>query len=267
MSISTPTPTPQFLYQQLLENIEERVRSGKLKVGDLIPSETKLQEEFNISRVTVRKALMELEQRGLVTRKHGKGTYISEKSIHQALETKANTIVEAFELEGVDLEVTTLALEYVDPPEIIAELFGTSDQQVVCLSRAYSSKEVVIGVVHLYLPLALSGVAYILKESQASKDTSYRIFENQINLDIGMVSHQIKAVPVGAISAAALGLEKDHICLTMDRITRDTKGTAIEFARFIYAPYSASFEITLPRHASPKTVTLSKGESVFDCPI
>lgn len=263
MSISTP----QFLYQQLLENIEGRVRRGTLKVGDLIPSEAKLQEEFNMSRVTVRKALMELEQRGLVTRKHGKGTYISDSSIHQALDVKANTIVEAFEVEGVDLEVTILGLVHIDAPEGIGELFGAPDQQVVCLSRAYSSKDGVIGIVHLYLPLALSGVAYILKESKNSKDTSYRIFENQIHLEIGMVKHQIKAMPVGAASAATLGLHEGHICLTMDRITRDCKGTAIEFARFIYAPDRASFEITLPRHASPKTMTIGKGESIFDCSV
>lgn len=254
--------TPQFLYQQLLENIEERVRLGTLKVGDLIPSEAKLQEEFNMSRVTVRKALMELEQRGLVTRKHGKGTYISDSSIHQALDVEANTIVEAFEVEGVELEVTILGLVHIDAPEGIGELFGASGQKVVCLSRAFSSKEVVVGVVHLYLPLALSGVAYILQESKNSKDTSYRIFENQIHLDIGMVKHQIKAMPVGAASAIALGLHEDHICLTMDRITRDTKGSVIEFARIIYAPDSASFEITLPRHASKTTAM-----GIFDCSV
>jgi GntR family transcriptional regulator len=255
---------PPFLYKQLLQNIEERVRRGELKAGDLVPSEAKLQEEFNMSRVTVRKALLELEQRGLVTRMHGKGTYISNTTVAQALGVEAHTIVETFQVAGVDLEVTVLALTHIEPPEAIASLFDVPDQQLVCLSRVYSSEGEPIGVVHLYLPLALSGVAYILRDSKNPKETSYSVFEERLGLSIGMVKHEINAVPVCAASATALGLAEGHICLTMDRTTCSTQGAVIEFARFIYAPGCASFEIELPRHAPGTSMKISSPARAAD---
>lgn len=257
----------KFLYKMLSENIENQLRTGKLKVGDLVPSETKLQSEYNMSRVTVRKAIMELEQRGLITRKHGKGTYVSNTTVHQSLANEASTIVEAFENAGIELSVEALGIEYIDPPDFIADLFCTTNQKIVCLKRKYFTEEATVGIVSLYFPLALSGVAYILNETRNSKETSYDLFEKQLHLKIGLVKYEIKALPACASNADKLGIYEGDTCLTMDRITRNTAGVVIEFARFVYAPDSASFEITLPRHASPDTLKFCSGNNLFDCPI
>src|ERR1700730_10298270 len=154
----SPGKASPFLYKQLIQTLEDRVRKGELQVGDLVPSETRLIEKFKVSRVTVRKALLELEQRGIVTRLHGKGTYISSSTVPQLLRTEAHTIVETFEVAGVDLDVEVLSLVHVEPPPHVAAVFGTLDQKVVCLPRRYSSGGIPIGVVSLFLPLAMSGV-------------------------------------------------------------------------------------------------------------
>jgi GntR family transcriptional regulator len=65
------------LYVQLAERIRGQIRDGVIKIGDALPSERELSEAIGISRVTVRRAIETLLREGLLSRKHGSGTYIA----------------------------------------------------------------------------------------------------------------------------------------------------------------------------------------------
>jgi DNA-binding GntR family transcriptional regulator len=66
--------SPLPLYHQLKTAIEERIDSGEWSPGMQVPPERELCEQFAVSRITVRRALSELEARGRLTRKQGVGT-------------------------------------------------------------------------------------------------------------------------------------------------------------------------------------------------
>ena len=66
------------LYSQLIGIIQRTITSGALRPGDLLPSETELCEAYGVSRNTVRQAIGTLEEDGLVVRKRGKGTFITD---------------------------------------------------------------------------------------------------------------------------------------------------------------------------------------------
>ena len=66
------------LYTQLVGIIKQNISSGELGVGDLLPSEAELCRAMGISRNTVRQAIGELEEEGLVVRKRGKGTFVAD---------------------------------------------------------------------------------------------------------------------------------------------------------------------------------------------
>ncbi|HSK40712.1 MAG TPA: GntR family transcriptional regulator [Arenibaculum sp.] len=73
------------LYTQVRDMMVGRIGSGAWKPGEMIPSEFQLAAEFGVSQGTVRKALIEMEQRKLVVRRQGRGTYVSQHSSQQAL--------------------------------------------------------------------------------------------------------------------------------------------------------------------------------------
>ena len=75
MMFDTNTFVP--LYYQLKLHIESQIRSGIWRPGDQVPSESDLGEKFHISRTTVRQALGELVNQGLLTRVQGKGTFVA----------------------------------------------------------------------------------------------------------------------------------------------------------------------------------------------
>ncbi|MDO7267541.1 GntR family transcriptional regulator [Shouchella clausii] len=64
------------LYVQLKRLLRSQILNGEFKEMDLLPSETQLMKQFQITRTTIRKAIAELKQEGLVQQVHGKGTYV-----------------------------------------------------------------------------------------------------------------------------------------------------------------------------------------------
>ena len=65
------------LYEQIVQQIEQRILSGELKVSDQLPSERELAEQFGVSRTAVREAIKTLHEKGLVEILVGRGTFIA----------------------------------------------------------------------------------------------------------------------------------------------------------------------------------------------
>ena len=84
------------LYYQLKQHIEAQIRSGTWQPGDQVPSEAVLGENFHVSRTTVRQALGELVNQGMLTRVQGKGTFVAHPRIRQRL-TRLTGFTEDFQ--------------------------------------------------------------------------------------------------------------------------------------------------------------------------
>jgi GntR family transcriptional repressor for pyruvate dehydrogenase complex len=65
------------LYEQIVNQIEQRIIAGDLKVGDQLPPEKELAEQFGVSRTAVREAIKALREKRLVEIRIGKGTFIT----------------------------------------------------------------------------------------------------------------------------------------------------------------------------------------------
>lgn len=76
MTLDPEGPVP--LYQQLADLLRQQIESGQLLPNRPVPSETTLQQEYGVSRDTVRHALEILREAGLVVTVRGKGTYVRE---------------------------------------------------------------------------------------------------------------------------------------------------------------------------------------------
>src|SRR5512134_1131741 len=94
MMFDTNTFVP--LYFQLKLHIEAQIRSGAWQPGDQVPSEAVLGEKFHVSRTTVRQALGELVNQGMLTRIQGKGTFVAHPRIRQRL-TRLTGFTEDFQ--------------------------------------------------------------------------------------------------------------------------------------------------------------------------
>lgn len=71
--------TGKSKYYIVMESLKNLISDGTIKVGDRLPSENELVEEFSVSRHTIRKALSILEAEGYIEARHGKGTFCIER--------------------------------------------------------------------------------------------------------------------------------------------------------------------------------------------
>jgi GntR family transcriptional regulator len=97
------------LYSRIQEYIAELILSGKLTPESKIQSEREFSEDLGVSRMTVRKALTELVNEGLLERKHGSGTYVAKPKItYESLELM--NYVQAMQRRNI--ATTTQLLEF-----------------------------------------------------------------------------------------------------------------------------------------------------------
>lgn len=73
------------LYYQLKEQLTLSIKNGTFKPGSRIPAEPELREMYNVSRITVRRAVDELCKEGLLEKKRGKGTYVASPKIRRKI--------------------------------------------------------------------------------------------------------------------------------------------------------------------------------------
>ena len=71
---TAPSGIPK--YRQVYEDLHSAIRTGSFRAGERLPSEAELGERYNTSRITVAKALKELQLQGLVSRRAGSGTHV-----------------------------------------------------------------------------------------------------------------------------------------------------------------------------------------------
>ncbi|MDD3172590.1 MAG: GntR family transcriptional regulator [Herbinix sp.] len=83
--LDSDSATP--LYLQVADDIKQKIASGEYKAGQILPSETKCCEIYQVSRVTIRNAISDLVDQGLLVRKHGKGSYVEKQKIPSNLFT------------------------------------------------------------------------------------------------------------------------------------------------------------------------------------
>jgi GntR family transcriptional regulator len=90
--ISTQDGVP--VYVQIINQVKYLVAAGRLAGGDELPSVRALAEQLVINPNTVARAYLELERTGLIVKKHGSGTYVSEESSPLARKEKMKILTQ-----------------------------------------------------------------------------------------------------------------------------------------------------------------------------
>ena len=125
----------QPLYIQLRDMIKGQIESGILKPGDKVPSETALQKSFNVSRVTVRKAIEELVRNNYLIKLQGKGTYVSQ--VQEFAQKKSmSSFTQLCKLQGKATIAKVLRAEMIVATEEQCKFFNIKEGSwIMCVER------------------------------------------------------------------------------------------------------------------------------------
>lgn len=103
------TQLPQPLYVQIRENLRKEILEGTYAPHARLPSEKSLMDQFGVSRITIRQALSDLHNEGLVFSAQGKGTYVSKPKAIQNIE-RLQGFTEAMTAQGYEASTRVLSI-------------------------------------------------------------------------------------------------------------------------------------------------------------
>lgn len=169
--INKNSPTP--LYRQLEKLITRQIATGEYVKGDRIPSEYELEQIHEVSRVTVRKALKELETKGLIVRQAGKGTYVS-RAKFQWPGPNLSSFTKIMSAQG--LETTTKVLDFrivPAPLRVAMELNLNEGSDLVYLRRLRS-------VNNFPSAITISYLSVLFYEPLSKSDLTKRLFNDLV---------------------------------------------------------------------------------------
>lgn len=164
MSIDKSSPIP--VYYQLKEDIKEKINKGVWKVGQCIDSERELSDSYSVSRMTVRQALGELVQEGILHREKGKGTFVCEPKVKQR---DIMSFSEMVKKVGLNLVNEVIGFEKIQTPQNLTNLLEFDEVYRIDRLRVVDGEVIANEVI--YIPCDYCG--YIDKEKL--KNSFYEI--------------------------------------------------------------------------------------------
>lgn len=117
-------------YLKIKNEILERIQSGRLQADDRIPSEHELAKKYSVSRLTVQRAIRELVSEGLLRRKQGSGTFVTDQTHRFSLIEVRDVVDEIRQLGGTPGTEILLQRKFV-PHSDVADLLEIEEGQEV----------------------------------------------------------------------------------------------------------------------------------------
>ncbi len=159
------------LHRQLYLNLRDRIVSGAFKEGAALPTEEALCEEFQVSRITVRRALTDLAAHGMVQRRHGLGTFVLHSATAVRAKPSLSFIDDLRQAGRYDVEV--LSFEHaVPPPDITGLLQIDEGLTAVHAVRARSTTGVPLMHTDAWVP---EGVGKAITSAALRKKPMYQL--------------------------------------------------------------------------------------------
>lgn len=224
--------------------LRERIATGDLAAGQRLPSEPVLAAEQGVSRVTLRHALDRLAEEGLVSRRVGAGTFVTDGMLSPVIAVNLADVFTQLKTMGQTTGLRLLAFAYGVPPDTIAEALGLrpgdrtqrsvrvrliDGQPFSCLTTHVPER---IGLTYDEADLASTPLLELLERSGTVVDRA---------------SQTLSATLAGPETANALQLEIGTPLLSLTRVVHDAAGAGVEHLHALYRPDRFAFRLDLTR--------------------
>jgi GntR family transcriptional regulator len=233
------------LYSQVRERLRERILDGTYAPQARLPSESEIGALLKVSRITVRQALGDLQQEGVIVKVPGKGTFVAPSRPSQDL-ARLEGFGEAMSRKGHRIvnRVVKHAL-VAAPPAVAARLQLAPGAPVTEIHRVRRLDRTPVSFEITYLPPAVG--ERLRGENLAERDI-FLILETDYGIRLGHADIQIGAINADDDLAAALHVEPGAALLRIERLTWTADGVPLDFEYLYVRGEAFQYALRLPRH-------------------
>jgi GntR family transcriptional regulator len=218
-------------YHQLYEILRGKIVRGEWRPGDMIPPESELIEQYEVSRVTVRQALDILVNEGLIYRQQGRGTFVAHPAVEQGLVRLINFTQDmcnrGFE-PGTKVLFTALVPA---PPDIAEKLQIEPGEELACLERLRLADGEPMSIekshlIHRYCPGVL--------QHDFTSDSLREYLDRVYGIRWAYAKQVIRAILASSDLAHLLAVRLKSPLLCIERVSFTERNTPLEFLRIYY---------------------------------
>ncbi|MFG1656873.1 GntR family transcriptional regulator [Micromonospora chersina] len=260
----------------MAEELQRQIVSGELAPGSPLPSETELSQDFGISRTSVRNAIRELKERGLVRSEQGKGTFVRpqrprvrrvntsryqwEKDRVKASEDERRSTGGTERDTGLEMKELRFHVDYQTVPASgeLADALGIPEDTPV-LQRTYqttaNSEDAALSMSRSYIPLAIiEGNPDLLDSTNEPWPGGTQHQLSTVGVEIAKIIDEVQARPPLPDEREVLKIDATGVSvLALRKTSIDTTGRVVEVADAVYAGDRTElvYEIPLKRWKRP----------------
>jgi len=235
IQIDRSSPVP--LYHQLAEQLIAAISDGTLRPGDPFENEVAMSDRLSLSRPTVRRAISELVNKGLLVRRRGIGTTVANQMVHRRAEL--TSLYDDLQREGRIPHTDVLSLVRETQDDRAAEALGVPPGTLlVSIVRLRYAGDLPLAILRNWLPPAMND----LTADELEKDGLYAVLRAR-GIRPTVARQRIGARNATAEERRTLHMSKAEPLVTMTRSAYDADGSPVEFGDHCYRADQYSVEV------------------------
>ncbi|WP_326931792.1 GntR family transcriptional regulator [Enterococcus avium] len=235
--------TQPFKYALIKNDIVQAIKTKQLNTDDKILSEAKLCKKYNVSRITVTRAINELVAEDYLYRIQGKGTFVKGKQLSEGV-SQLSSFTKRMKEKKLKLETRVLETTSVTMPVKMANFFNLpSDKNVLLLKRL----RIVDGKL-----LCLS-IAYLMPEifywttlEDMEHESLYDLLENKYDFKLGNATQEFEVGYLNEKNAKFLEISSQDPCLKLSLYSTLSDGRPAQFEETYYIGSKYAYQLLLP---------------------
>lgn len=242
-TIDQNNPLP--LYHQLKNILKRKIVNEEWPIGSLIPTELELIEEYQVSRTTVREAVLELVNQGLLQKKQGKGTIVTSSKVEEKLGKLTGFAEEILE-KGLKHSARLLSSEFKKNRYYEISKLGLEEgDSVFFIDRIRLADNEPIAFERSCWP---EHIGELLVKEDLNTIAFYKVLEEKHGIVLKEANETIHAVNATLYEADLLSVSQGDALLERRRISYDIHGKAIEYTKTKYRNDKYSYKVNLQRY-------------------
>jgi GntR family transcriptional regulator len=213
------------LYRLIEQDLLAEIDGGQIKPGQVFPPERELCERYGVSRITVRRAMRELEEKGYIHRKRGSGTFVAYSRIKREI-GQLTGFSEEMRAQGRVPGSRLLNLQHKPAGKHIASLLDLNEGDPIWIIerlRLADGEVVSLSISHLRLPPDL-----FLTPMELSEEISLWSLLETKGVYISECDLTVKAIVANAHDAELLGVEVGDPLLVKEGVNYSEAGIPVE---------------------------------------
>jgi GntR family transcriptional regulator len=243
--------SPDPLYFQIKQLLIAEMNSGRLQPNQRLPSERELSEQFQVGRMTVRHALLELMHEGKIYTRMGKGTFVHAAKIEQPLHALTGFSQDVRSRGGQPSSRVLEAKVLPANPGVEHALRIPPGAEVITLSRLRLSDGMPMALETAHLPFAL--FPNLLAHDFAA-ESLYEVLKKDYGVTLVHAEQSIEAALASPDEIELLSLQPPAAILRMERLTYNQAGQPMEYVRSAYRGDRYKFRSVLQTGAQAERV-------------